>query len=101
MEDECSKHPENFKGLAPKEFAKEFGYTNYFYQKECFKELAEEYKNQSKGDYKLGREKLSSGLEKLSKAIKGPIRKAIEEVCYACRKYLKNPFNNYNKNNPL
>lgn len=91
LEDECDKHPVNLKGLNPKEFAKEFGNTNYFYQQECFKELSEEYKRQSKGDKEKGRNKLFSGLENLSASVYLVI-KSIENVCDICKKYMKNPY---------
>jgi hypothetical protein len=91
-EHECSNYPENLKGLSPEEFAKEFVGTNYFYQRECFKEIIKEYDKEYEGDKKLGREQLYSGLEELSVAFKGPVSKAINKVCKACRKYLKNPF---------
>jgi hypothetical protein len=89
---ECSKHPENLRGLSPEEFAKEFVHTNYFYQKECFKEMIKEYNKEIEGDKKIGRVQLYSGLEKLSEAFKGPVSDAINKVCNACRKYLVNPF---------
>lgn len=89
---ECSKHPENLRGLSPEEFAKEFVHTNYFYQRECFKEMIKEYNREETGDKKLGREQLSSGLEELSAAFKGPVSRAIDKICKACRKYLKNPY---------
>lgn len=89
---ECSKHPENFRGLTPEEFAKEFVHTNYFYQRECFKEMIKEYDKEIEGDKKNKRVQLYSGLEELSAAFKGPVGEAINKVCNACRKYLKNPF---------
>lgn len=89
---ECLKHPENLRGLSPEEFAKEFVHTNYFYQRECFKEIIKEYKREEAGDRKLGRKQLYSGLEELSAAFKGPVSDAINKVCKACRRYLNNPF---------
>ena len=89
---ECSRHPENFRGLSPEEFAKEFVHTNYFYQRECFKEIIKEYDKEKTGDKRLGKKQLSSGLEELSKTFKGPVSDAIDKVCKACKKYLKNPF---------
>lgn len=89
---ECSKHPENLRGLSPEEFAKEFVHTNYFYQRECFKEIIKEYNREYEGDKKRRRVQLSSGLEELSAAFKGPVREAINKICNACRKYLANPF---------
>lgn len=89
---ECSKYPENMRGLNPEEFAKEFVGTNYFYQRECFKEMIKEYKREETGDRKLGRKQLYSGLEELSVALKGPVSGAMDKVCKACRKYLRNPF---------
>lgn len=89
---ECLKYPENLKGLSPKEFAKEFVGTNYFYQRECFKEIIKEYKREEAGDKKLKRKQLSSGLEELSAAFTGPVSEAMDKICKACEKYLINPF---------
>jgi len=75
-----------------KEFAKEFVYTNYFYQRECFKEIIKEYEKEIEGDKKIGRVQLYSGLEELYATFKGPIMKAMNKVCKACEKYLVNPF---------
>ncbi|MFH1503180.1 MAG: hypothetical protein ABIE36_00800 [Candidatus Diapherotrites archaeon] len=91
MGKEYDEHPIHFKELTPKEFAKEFGNTNYFYQRECFKELSREYKKQSKEDKKRGN--LSSGLERLSIALYLVV-KTIEEVCYICKNYMNNPYKN-------
>lgn len=91
---ECSKHPENLRGLNPEEFAKEFVHTNYFYQRECFKEMIKEYKKEEAGDRNLGRKQLYSGLEELSAVFNVPVSEAINKVCRACRKYLKNPYKN-------
>ncbi len=92
MKDDCSKHPENFNGLTPSEFAQGFVKTNYFYQRECFKEIVKEYNREYDGDKKRGRVQLSSGLEKISEAIKGSVMEAINDICNACKKYMKNPY---------
>jgi hypothetical protein len=89
---ECSKYPENLRGLSPEEFSKEFVSTNYFYQRECFKEIIKEYNREVEGDRKRGRIQLFSGLEELSAAFKGPVSNAMNKVCKACRNYLINPF---------
>lgn len=96
------KHPNDFRGLNPKEFAKEFGNTNYFYQKECFNELLEEYKKQSIEDKERPslkyrdkkRVQLSSSLENLSTSFYLVV-KSMEKVCKACKNYMKNPFEQY------
>lgn len=94
MEDkyECSKHPSNLRGLTPKKFAEEFVKTNYFYQKECFKEIAEEYKRELERDIKKGRTQLAKGLEDLTLTLENPINDAMQKICNACKKYLENPF---------
>lgn len=112
---ECDKHPINLKGLSPKEFAKEFGNTNYFYQEACFDELIKVYKKQSKGDKKRKRIKLSRNLKDLSKSFYPVVRhikkhaslenlstsfylvfKSMKKVCEACKNYMKNPYKDYN-----
>jgi hypothetical protein len=77
MKKSCEKHPTDFEGYSPKEFAEKFVNTNYFYQQKVFEELAKKYKKESEGDYKRGslknpnqkRVHLASSLEKLSKSI--------------------------------
>jgi hypothetical protein len=93
MKDDCSKHPVNVKGYnSIDELAEEIGRLNYYSNKKLYRKLAEIYKRQSKEDGELGNKQLSSRLEKLSKAFSGPVAEAIEEICYACKKYLKDPF---------
>lgn len=93
MTDDCSKHPVNVRGYdSIDELAEEIGKLNYFSNKKLYKKLAEIYKRQSKEDGERGNKKLSSYLEKLSKAFKGPVGEAIAEVCYTCTKNLKDPF---------
>jgi hypothetical protein len=92
MSNECDKHPDNFDGYTPKKFAKKFVKTNYFFQKEVYKLLSEEYRKEAEADKKRGRMQLKSGLEELSKSFEGPVLKAIQKVCKACKKYMKNPF---------
>jgi hypothetical protein len=93
MKDDCSKHPVNVKGYdSIDELAEEIGRLNYYSNRKLYKKLVEIYKRQSKEDGKRGNKKLSSGLEKLSKAFGGPVAEAIEEICYSCKKHLKDPF---------
>lgn len=97
MKDNCSKHPENIRGYASiEELAEEIGKLNYYSNKKLYTLLSEIYKRQSENDEKIGNKQLSSRLEKLSKAFSGPVMEAIEEVCYACKKYLENPFSKEN-----
>jgi hypothetical protein len=92
MEKEFDKHPENFDGYSPKDFAEKFVKTNYFYQKEVFKLLTLEYLKEAEGDKKRKRKQLVSGLEELAKVFDIHVSGAITKVCNACKKYMKNPF---------
>ena len=92
---ECDKHPINLRGLSPREFAKEFGNTNYFYQEACFGELVKEYKRQSDGDRKRKRAKLSAGLENLSTSFYLVV-KSMKKICEISKNYMKNPYKDYN-----
>ncbi|MFA5953473.1 MAG: hypothetical protein WC812_02675 [Candidatus Pacearchaeota archaeon] len=95
-----NKHPENFDEYSPKEFAEKFFKTNYFYQLEVYKCLEKLYLKETQDDLKRpsrkklgeGRIQLSSGLEKLSLAIKDPVLKAMNLICNSCKKYMKNPY---------
>ena len=93
MKDDCSKHPVNVRGYdSIDELAEEIGKLNYFSNRKLYKKLAEIYKKQSIDDGERGNKKLSSRLEKLSKAFSGPVAEAIEEICYACKKYMKTSY---------
>jgi len=92
----CEKHPNNVRGASPEELAEEFAYTTYSYHKGFFDELWKKYLEQSKGDKERpslknpnkNRTQLSSNLEELSKAIKGPL-KYIRKICEICKPYMK------------
>lgn len=94
-EEEREKYSLTFRSLSPEEFAKEFGNTNYFYQKRCFEKLVEEYVNQSNSGKKQNRPELSSSLENASTALYLVV-KSLGKVCDACRSYIKNHFKNMN-----
>lgn len=84
----CEKHPNNVRGASPEELAEELAYTKYPYQKRFFNELGKKYLEQSKGDKKIKRIQLSSNLEKLVEAIKGPVLKHMRKICEICKPYM-------------
>ncbi|MEA3414348.1 MAG: hypothetical protein U9Q99_02380 [Nanoarchaeota archaeon] len=94
MNKECNNHPKNFDSYTPEEFAKKFVKTNYFYQEQAFKEMIKEYKKEFKGDKKANKIQLANGLEKVIKSISSQILEGFEEIGKACKKYMKNPYNN-------
>lgn len=99
MKDKCDKHPINVKGYnSIEELAEEIGRLNYFSNKKLYGLLAEIYKRQSKEDGERENKQLSPNLEELSKALGGPVAKAIEKVCKTCQKHLKNPYENSEDN---
>jgi hypothetical protein len=66
--------------------------SHYYSNRKLYRLLAGIYKRQSKEDEERGNKELSSDLEELSKAFDGSVSKAIDKVCNACSKYLKNPY---------
>jgi len=92
----CEKHPNDFDGYSPRKFVKKFVNTNFSYQKEVFELMGPEYDLEAKGDKERpslknpnkNRTQLSSNLEELSKAIKGPL-KYIRKICEICKPYMK------------
>jgi len=90
MTNECDKHPDNFMSLNPKEFAKVFGGTSYFFQKDCYEEIAKEYERQADGDRKIRkRVKLAGGLEMLAQSLREGVANASNYVCGICKHYMK------------
>jgi hypothetical protein len=94
MAKECDKHPNDVMGLSPYELAKEFGYTNYNYQREFYKALAEDvYPNQAKNDMeKYKRKKLAGGLESLAQSIADSVMNSINYVCKICNPHMEDNF---------
>lgn len=100
--DEKDKHPLSFDNYSPKEFAKIFTDTNYFYQNECFKEIAQAYKKQAIGDRNRNSLKdeikkkvqLSNALEKIVNTFNYQILEDFNKVLIACKNYLPNPYKN-------
>ena len=92
----CEKHPNDFDGYSPRKFVKKFVNTNFSYQKEVFELMGPEYDLEAKRDKERpslknpnkNRTQLSSNLEELSKAIKGPL-KYIRKICKICKPYMK------------
>jgi hypothetical protein len=92
MNSECENYPENFDGYTPKEFAKKFVGTNYYYQEEVFKEMIEEYKKEHEGDIKKERKNLAKGLDRVIRGLKCGVLPGFERIGKACKNYMKNPF---------
>ncbi len=93
MEKECNKHPINAKGYdSIEELAEEIGKLNYFSNRRLYKKLVEIYKRQSREDEERGNKQLSSDLEELSEAFRGPVAKAIDKICKTCKNHMKNPY---------
>ena len=93
----CEKHPDDFDGYSPKEFVEKFVNTSYFYQKEVFELMGPEYNLEAEGDKERpslknpneNRIQIASELEKLAKAIKGPVSRPIKKICKICKLYMK------------
>lgn len=100
MKKSCEKHPLNFEGYSPKEFADKFVNTNYFYQKKVFEELIKRYRNESKGDSERNslkntnqkRTRLASSLEKVAEVFEKNVLDVFEGVINSCKNYMRNPF---------
>lgn len=100
--EKCCDYTADFRGLTPKEFAKEFANTDYFYQRECYKELVPEYKKQSAEDAKRPslknknekRVQLSSGLEAMANVVHLAFR-SMGKVCNACKNHMKDSYEKY------
>ncbi len=100
MSFDCSKHPESFEDYSPREFADKFVNTNFFYQREVFKELAKRYKEESNGDYQRKslknpekkRTQLASSLERVADSLEKYVLNSFEGVIKSCKRYMKNPF---------
>ena len=100
------KHPVDFDGYSPEEFAYKFVNTNYYYQEKVFDALADRYSLEAEGDKNRpskknpeeGRMQLASGLEQVAGLFRGPVRGAMGRICRACSKYLENPYEKSNTN---
>lgn len=93
----CEKHPNHVRNASPEELAQEVEDSVYPYQERFYNELWKRYLKRSKEDKKRpslknpkkNRTQLSSNLEELSKAIKGPVVKYIGKACKNCKPYMK------------